>query len=172
MLEVQKGCNGVVDTCILDNFSYPNYLIWTDLNNLQTKRVLDNQGYTVGLGFSYGFYFRKLTCLRKLNPKRKTFRYTCTILYTRVLHYKKIKSKRKFKIRNIKFIPVSVESTGVFGPRTVSFVKDLGRRITRQSGNTNATTYLRQRLSMAIQRGNALSVLGTCNFSPPLFDLP
>ena len=70
------------------------------------------------------------------------------------------------------FIPVSVESTGVFGPRTVSFVKDLGRRITRQSGNTNATTYLRQRLSMAIQHGNALSVLGTCNFSPPLFDLP
>ena len=69
------------------------------------------------------------------------------------------------------FIPVSVESTGVFGPRTVSFVKDLGRRITRQSGNTNATTYLRQRLSMAIQRGNALSVLGTCNFSPLLFDL-
>ena len=70
------------------------------------------------------------------------------------------------------FIPVSVESTGVFGPRTVSFVKDLGRRIIQQSGNTNATTYLRQRLSMAIQRGNALSVLGTCNFSPPLFDLP
>ena len=143
--------------------------IWTDLNYLQTTRVLD----TVGLVFSYGFYFRKLTCLRKLNPKRKTFCYTCTctILYARILHYKKIKSKRKFKIRNIKFIPVSIESTGIFSPRTVSFVKDLGRQITWQSGNTNATTYLRQRLSMTIQHGNALSVLCTCNFSPPLFDL-
>ena len=64
------------------------------------------------------------------------------------------------------FMPLSVESTGVFGPRTFSFVKDLGRRMTRQSGNVNATSYLKQRLSMAIQRGNAISVLGTCNFLP------
>ena len=64
------------------------------------------------------------------------------------------------------FIPLSVESTGVFGPRTFSFVKDLGRRMTRQSGNVNATSYLKQRLSMAIQQGNAISVLGTCNFLP------
>ena len=40
MLEVQKGCNGDVDTCILDNFSYPNYsLIQTPWHNLQTKGV-------------------------------------------------------------------------------------------------------------------------------------
>ena len=58
------------------------------------------------------------------------------------------------------FIPISIESTGIFGPRTESFVKDLGRRITRQS---KATTYLRQRLLAAIHCGNALSVLGTCN---------
>ena len=38
-------------------------------------------------------------------------------------------------------IPISVESTGVFGPRTESFVKDLEQRITRQSGNTKVTTF-------------------------------
>ena len=47
--------------------------------------------YTVGLVFSYGFHFRKLTCIRKLNPNENF----CAILY-----YMKIKSKRKFKIRN------------------------------------------------------------------------
>ena len=32
---------------------------------------------TVGLVISYGFYFRKLTCIRKLNPNENF----CTILY-------------------------------------------------------------------------------------------
>ena len=40
MLEVQKECNGDVDTCILDNFSYPNYsLIRTTSKHVQTKGV-------------------------------------------------------------------------------------------------------------------------------------
>ena len=41
LLEVQKGCNGDVDTCIYDNFSYPNYSLTTCIrtpwHNLQTK---------------------------------------------------------------------------------------------------------------------------------------
>ena len=32
---------------------------------------------TVGLVFSYGFYFHKLTCIRKLNPNENV----CAILY-------------------------------------------------------------------------------------------
>ena len=51
-------------------------------------------------------------------------------------------------------------------PKHVISAKDLGKRIIRQSGNFNATTYLRQRLSAAIQCGNALSVIGTCNSLP------
>ena len=40
MLEVQKGCNGAVDTCLQNNFSYPNFsTIGTDLNNLLTRGV-------------------------------------------------------------------------------------------------------------------------------------
>ena len=40
MLEVQKGCNGDVDTCIYNSFSYPNYsLIQTPWHNLQTIEV-------------------------------------------------------------------------------------------------------------------------------------
>ena len=49
-------------------------------------------------GFLYGFYFCKLACLQKVNPSQKFY----IILYcTRM----KIKSKRTFKIYNIKLFP-------------------------------------------------------------------
>ena len=59
------------------------------------------------------------------------------------------------------FVPIAVETSGVFGPRTLSFLKELGRRLRRQTGEKKATTYLFQRLSLAVQRGNAISILGT-----------
>ena len=59
------------------------------------------------------------------------------------------------------FIPISIKSTGVFGPRTIAFVKDLGRRIARQMGDWRATTYLKQHLVVASQRGNTVSVMGS-----------
>ena len=37
MIEVQKGCNGVVDTCILRQFQLS--VLFTYPNNLQTKGV-------------------------------------------------------------------------------------------------------------------------------------
>ena len=40
MLEVQKGCNGDIDTCIQDKFSYPTIHLSKHLwHNLQTKGV-------------------------------------------------------------------------------------------------------------------------------------
>ena len=58
------------------------------------------------------------------------------------------------------FVPVAVESSGVFGPKSLSFVRELGRRLRDQSGEEKSSTYLIQRLSMAVQRGNALAILG------------
>ena len=48
------------------------------------------------------------------------------------------------------FTPVAIETSGVFGPKT-----------TESSGEANFFAYLTQRLSVAVQRGNAASVLGT-----------
>ena len=53
------------------------------------------------------------------------------------------------------FTPVAIETSGVFGPKTTEFLKELGVRLRQVSGD------LTQRLSVAIQRGNAASVLGT-----------
>lgn len=59
------------------------------------------------------------------------------------------------------FTPVAVETLGVFGPLTYSFLRELGRRIYQSSGEENAFPYLIQRLSVAIQRGNSAAVMGS-----------
>ena len=52
------------------------------------------------------------------------------------------------------FVPVAIETAGVFGPETMDFMRELG-------SDRNSFTYLIQRLSVAVQRGNAASVLGS-----------
>ena len=59
------------------------------------------------------------------------------------------------------FVPIAIETSGVFGSKTLSFVKSLGKRLYRHSGDPKSTSYLIQRLSIAIQRGNAISIRGT-----------
>ena len=59
------------------------------------------------------------------------------------------------------FTPVVIETSGVLGPKTTEFLKELGHRLRQVSGEANSFAYLTQRLSVAIQRGNAASVLGT-----------
>ena len=43
----------------------------------------------------------------------------------------------------------------------MAFLKDLGHRLARVTGEEKSTTYLLQRLSVAVQWGNTASVLGT-----------
>ena len=59
------------------------------------------------------------------------------------------------------FEPVAIETTGVIGERSRKFLVELGCRIRRVSGEVNSTAFLLQRLSIAVQRWNAASVLGT-----------
>ena len=44
---------------------------------------------------------------------------------------------------------------------TTEFIKELGLQLRQVSGEANSYAYLTQRLSVAVQRGNAASVLGT-----------
>ena len=63
------------------------------------------------------------------------------------------------------FTPVAIETSGVFGPKTMRFVRELGQRLERVTGEARSTNYLVQRLSVAVQRGNSASVLGTMDLS-------
>ena len=60
-----------------------------------------------------------------------------------------------------KFIPVAVETLGVWGPGALELVFALGRRLSKLSNVKREVFFLRQRLDIAVQRGNALFVLGT-----------
>ena len=57
--------------------------------------------------------------------------------------------------------PVAIETSGAIGPSTLQFLKELGRRISQSSRDPCSTQFLLQRLSMAVQRGNAVAVLGS-----------
>eukprot|EP00731_Ephydatia_muelleri_P014934 Em0008g654a len=53
------------------------------------------------------------------------------------------------------FTPVAIETSGVYGPRTAGFLKELGHRLRQVSAEASSFHYLAQRLSVAIQRGNS-----------------
>ena len=66
------------------------------------------------------------------------------------------------------FVPVAIETAGVFGPETLDFVKELGRRLQQVTADGRSFGFLVQRLSDAVQRGNSASVLGSArNIDPP-----
>ena len=59
------------------------------------------------------------------------------------------------------FVPVAVETLGALGEEASNFVHELGGCIATVTGEKRSTEFLLQRLSVAIQRGNASSVMGT-----------
>ena len=69
-------------------------------------------------------------------------------------HYAKIDKLYSFQA-------VGYETSGVPGPGARAFIIELGRRMTKQSGDPCETSYLKQRIALSIQRGNALSFYGT-----------
>ena len=59
------------------------------------------------------------------------------------------------------FIPIAVETTGVLGPQARNFLSELGRRLMNKTGDRREAAFLRQRLDIAICRGNALAFRGS-----------
>jgi hypothetical protein len=59
------------------------------------------------------------------------------------------------------FCPFAVETLGTFGEEALQLVNELGGRLRNATGDAREKTWLIQRISVAIQRGNAASVLAT-----------
>jgi hypothetical protein len=82
--------------------------------------------------------------------------------------------RKRMKYSNLSatycFVPVAVETLGALGADATDFMLQLGRRIATVTGERRATEYLLQRLSVAIQRGNAAAVLGTVDSSADKLD--
>jgi len=69
-------------------------------------------------------------------------------------HYRKLKE-------NYLFTPLAFESLGSMGPETKIFIDLLGSKMRNASGESRSKDYLLQKISIAIQRGNAACILGT-----------
>ena len=59
------------------------------------------------------------------------------------------------------FVPVAIETLGVWGASAMELCGEIGRRAARLSGDPRAPSFLKQRLGLAVQRGNAAAVTGT-----------
>ena len=63
--------------------------------------------------------------------------------------------RKKTKYANLNpahtFTPVANETSGVFGPESLSFLKNLGGRLSQITREEKSTTYLVQRVAVAVQ---------------------
>ena len=77
------------------------------------------------------------------------------------------RKQRKYELFEDRFVvqPVGFETLGSWGPAARTFLSDIGRRIEQATGRKRSSEFLRQRISMEIQRGNAASVMGTAETS-------
>ena len=66
------------------------------------------------------------------------------------------------------FVPVVVETSGAFGPDALQLFADIARRIRAVTREIKSRAYLFQRVSVALQQGNAAAVLGTARMD--IFD--
>ena len=59
------------------------------------------------------------------------------------------------------FVPVAVETSGAFGPAALELFTDTAKCTRMVTQEVKSRAYLFQRVSLALQQGNAASVLGT-----------
>ena len=64
-------------------------------------------------------------------------------------------------VRRYRFEPVAIETSGVFGPSSRNIIFEIGKRISEKTGDKRETMWLKQRLSIVIQKGNALSIISS-----------
>ena len=62
---------------------------------------------------------------------------------------------------NFRVEPVAIETSGAFGPSTRNIVNEIGKRISEKTGEKRESIWLKQRLNIAVLRGNALSIISS-----------
>jgi len=94
--------------------------------------------------------------------------------YARTSHpLKKIRLVKSGSLYLGHFQAVEIETTGVYGKSTAPFLSGLSKKLVNVSGDPKEHQWLHQRLSLAVTRGNAASILTcvqvwsdfTCSFS-------
>jgi hypothetical protein len=69
--------------------------------------------------------------------------------------------KYDFLVPRFLFVPVAVETSGMWDAAGLRWVREIGLRLAVVTGERRSTTFLLQRISLAIVRGNVAAILGT-----------
>src|SRR5450631_1844906 len=87
----------------------------------------------------------------------------------------KAEERKRLKYHSLEkqsiFVPIGVETMGSLGPEASSFINAIGKRLIANTGEKRASEYLKQRISIAIQRGNIASILATVPSSRSLGEI-
>ena len=59
------------------------------------------------------------------------------------------------------FVPVALETLGPWGPEAHKLITEIGRRLQSTTGDPRSLSFLRQKISIAVQRGNAACIYGS-----------
>ena len=72
------------------------------------------------------------------------------------------RKRRRYEViaQRYDFAPLAVETSGVLGPAFSELVLDIGTRVRQRTGEPRETAWLRQRVSLAVARGNAAAICG------------
>ena len=68
-------------------------------------------------------------------------------------------------------MPVAIETFGSWGTSAKKLIQDVGKKLCEVTKEERSTTYLKQRISVAIQKGNAAAILGTIPSEESLDDI-
>ena len=78
---------------------------------------------------------------------------------------------KKMKEQNYILIAVAFETLGPWGEETMKLLTKVGKEMVKITGDPRCINFLKQRFSLAIQRGNAASILGSFPKSSELEDI-
>lgn len=59
------------------------------------------------------------------------------------------------------FVPIAIETLGTWGDEGKKLIDEIGEKLSEKTRENRSKSYLIQRISIALQRGNAASILGT-----------
>ena len=81
--------------------------------------------------------------------------------FVHAAHKREREKIEKYKeLTSFIFVPIGLETSGVWGPNALKFIGEVGNKLKTITGQPLSTAYLTQRISLAVQRGNASSILG------------
>ena len=71
------------------------------------------------------------------------------------------KCRKYAELTGYHFEPIGFETFGAPGTAAEKFIEKLGKLVQNRSGEAGSSEFLKQRISIDIQRGNAALVMGT-----------